>query len=367
MVRMKDVAEHCGVSETTVSHVVNGTRYVAPETRRQVQQAIRDLGFYTNAHARTLARGSSDFLGLVISDIENPFFPEMIKSFDAAAHKRGFDILLCATNYDPGRIRTAMRMMIENKAAGVAIMTSQIGLQMSSDLIGHQIASVFLNSPPIQMFRSNIAIEYAKGASEAIRHLHDLGHKRFVFIQGPQHRPSAVLARQAITDAVAAFGHQCAVLQGENTIESGAEIIRGLLAAGDLPSAILCDNDLGAIGALGAFQDAGVQVPEQVSVVGADDIPFARLTTPRLTTIRVPRDLIGELAFDALDKMLRSKRHSGVEYRAETSLVVRQSTGMARRGEALSPEERQGRDRANCADPAHPPKDASRSKLREAR
>ncbi|MGB7758375.1 MAG: LacI family DNA-binding transcriptional regulator [Bryobacteraceae bacterium] len=330
MIRMKDVAERCGVSETTVSHVVNGTRYVTPETRRRVQEAIRDLGFYTNAHARRLARGSSDFLGLVISDIENPFFPEMIKTFEAAALKRGFDVLLCTTNYDSERTRAAMRKMIENKVPGVAIMTSQVGAEVTQDLATHHVASVFLNSPPIQMFRSNIAIDYAKGAGEAIRHLHELGHRRFAFIQGPQHRPSAVMARQAVLDAVAAYSHPCAVHQGENTIESGAETVRRLLAAGELPTALLCDNDLGAIGALSALKDARIGVPERISVVGADDIPFAHLSSPPLTTIRVPRDLVGELAFEALDKMLRSKRHSGVEYHAETSLVVRQSTGPVR-------------------------------------
>lgn len=336
MIRMKDVAQRCGVSETTVSHVVNGTRYVAPETRRQVQQAIRELGFYTNADARRLARGRSDFLGLVISDIENPFFPEMIKTFEAAALKRGFEVLLCTTNYDPERTRAAMRKMIGNKAPGVAIMTSQVGAEVAQDLAARHVASVFLNSPPVQMYRSNIAIDYAKGAGEAIRHLHELGHRRFAFIQGPQRRPSAVMARQAVLDAVASYGHDCAVHQGENTIESGAETVRRLLAAGELPTALLCDNDLGALGALGALKDAGIGVPEQISVVGADDIPFARLASPPLTTIRVPRDLVGELAFEALDKMLRSKRHSGVEYHAETSLVVRQSTGPARAARRLS-------------------------------
>jgi DNA-binding LacI/PurR family transcriptional regulator len=224
-----------------------------------------------------------------------------------------------------------MRKMIGNKVPGVAIMTSQVDGQVARDLAAHRVASVFLNSPPVEMYRSNIAIDYARGAGEAIRHLHDLGHKQFAFMQGPQFRPSAVMARQAILDAAAAYGHRCAVHQGENTIESGAETVRCILAAGELPTALLCDNDLGAIGALGALKDAGIGVPERISVVGADDIPFARLASPPLTTIRVPRDLVGELAFEALDKLMRSKRHSGIEYRAETSLVARQSTGPAPR------------------------------------
>ena len=125
--RMKDVAERAGVSVTTVSHVVNKTRQVAPETRRRVLEVIRDTNFYKNVHARRLARGGSDFFGLIVSDIGNPFFPEIIKSFETAALDRGFDLLLCNTNYDPHRTQAAVRKMIENKVRGVAVMTSELG------------------------------------------------------------------------------------------------------------------------------------------------------------------------------------------------------------------------------------------------
>jgi LacI family transcriptional regulator len=326
---MKDVAERCGVSETTVSHVVNRTRRVAPETRRRVLDAIRELGFYTNAHARRLARGSSDFLGLVISDIENPFFPEVIKSFENAALKRGFEILLCTTNYDPKRTRAAMRKLIENKVQGVAIMTSQIGAEEAVDLAANGVAAVFLNSAQARPYCSYVAIDHAQGAREAIDYLRGLGHKRFGFIQGPSNRPSALMARKAVADALGQCGCEAVYVEGENTLESGAAAVRDLIDTQRLPSALLCDNDLCALGAIGALTEAGIGVPGGVSVVGADDIPFARLASPPLTTIRIPRDLIGELAFAALDKMLRSKRHAGVEYRVETSLVIRQSTGKA--------------------------------------
>jgi LacI family transcriptional regulator len=326
---MKDVAERCGVSETTVSHVVNHTRYVAPETRRKVLETIREVGFYTNAHARRLARGSSDFLGLVISDIENPFFPEVIKSFETAALKRGFEILLCTTNYDPKRTRAAMRMLIENKVRGVAIMTSQVGPEQAADLTANGVATVFLSSAAPQPYCSYVAIDHTPGAREAIDYLHSLGHRRFALIQGPRNRPSAVMAKKAVANALARRGIEGVFVEGENTLESGAAAVRGLIGTKRLPSALLCDNDLCALGAISALKEAGIAVPRDVSVVGADDIPFARLASPALTTIRIPRDLIGARAFAALDRMLRSKRHAGVEYPIETSLVIRQSTGKA--------------------------------------
>ena len=329
MIRMKDVAERCGVSETTVSHVFNRTRFVSPETRRKVLEAVRELGFYTNAHARRLARGSSDFLGLVISDIENPFFPEVIKSFENAALKRGFEVLLCTTNYRAERTRAAMRKLIENKVAGVAILTSQVDPGEASDLATNHIPTVFLNSASVEPYRSNIAIDHAMGAQAAVRYLHGLGHRRFAFVQGPGNRPSARIAREALTNALAEFGLKCDLLAGENTLQSGASAVRELLDGGRLPTALLCDNDLCALGAMAALKDAGVEVPGRVSVVGADDIPFAQLASPPLTTIRIPRDEIGAQAFAALAKMLRSKQRAGTEYRVETALVIRQSTGAA--------------------------------------
>jgi LacI family transcriptional regulator len=326
---MKDVAERCGVSETTVSHVLNRTRFVSPETRRKVLDTVRELGFYTNAHARRLARGSSDFLGLVISDIENPFFPEVIKSFENAALKRGFEVLLCATNYQPERTRAAMRKLIQNKVAGVAILTSQMEPEEAADLATNHIPTVFLNSASVGTYRSNIAIDHATGAQEAVRYLHGLGHRRFAFVQGPGNRPSARMARKALTNALAKFGLECELLTGENTLESGASAVRELIEGGRLPTALLCDNDLCALGAMAALKEAGVAVPGRISVVGADDIAFAQLVSPPLTTIRIPRDEIGAQAFASLAKMLRSKQCAGTSYRVGTSLVIRQSTGPA--------------------------------------
>lgn len=128
--RMRDVAKQAGVSVATVSHVLNNTRPVFAATRGRVLEAIRELNYFPNAHARRLARGGSDFFGLIISDIEKPFFPEIIKSFETAALERGFDVLLYATNYNPERARAAVRKMIENKVRGVAVMTSHAGRRL---------------------------------------------------------------------------------------------------------------------------------------------------------------------------------------------------------------------------------------------
>ncbi len=330
--RMKDVADRVGVSVTTVSHVMNKTRYVAPETRRRVLDAIRELNYYKNAHARRLARGRSDFLGLMISDIENPVFPELIKSFETAAAERGFDLLLCTTNYDPDRTRAVVRKMIENKVPGVAVMTSGVGMEVAGELAAHQVAVVFLDLGPARKYISNIRVNYAQGISQAINHLHDLGHQAFAFIAGPQNRRSAAKYQNAVIDALQQRGLASPrIVEGNQKMESGVAAIRSLLAQPDFPTAILCINDLTAIGAILALREAGVRVPEDVSVIGSEDIYFARVAHPPLTTVRLARDRLGRLAFEALEKMLRSQRRRGGEYVLETQLVIRQSTGSVRK------------------------------------
>jgi len=328
-VRMKDVAERCGVTVSTVSHVMNQTRFVSPETRRKVLQAIRELNYHGNAHARRLARGRCDFLGLIISDIENPFFPGLIKGFESAALEQSFDLLLCTTNYDPERTRGAFRKMVENSVSGVAVMTSRVDSSLADDLITHRIPSVFLDAGPARAFRSNIQMNYAKGACEAIAYLYNLGHRDFFLIAGPQNRPSHQALRKAVEHALFERGVPYRGVEGENTEESGAAQTRRLLSERPMPSAILCSNDLTAIGVMNELAKAGHRVPEDVSVVGVDDIRFARLTRPPLTTIRIPKEALGRLAARTLEEMRTSTRPSGFERTIDTTLIIRDSTAGA--------------------------------------
>jgi DNA-binding LacI/PurR family transcriptional regulator len=329
MASMKDIAERVGVSITTVSHALNGTRSVAPETRRKIEEVIRELGFYKNMHARCLVRGRSDFLGLIVSDIGNPFFPEVIKSFESAALENGFDLLLCNTNYEPRRTELAVRKMIGNKVRGVAVMTSEFAPALAE--LAHHVPVVFLDVGPVQSLTSNIRVDYSQGIFEAIGHLCELGHTEIAFIAGPQNLRSAVTRRRAFLDAVEKMGlpsHR--TLEGNHKVDGGTTAVRALLQEHPFPTAILCSNDLTAIGAMRALHEAGVKVPEDVSVVGFDDIDFAQIAHPPLTTVSLPRDWLGSLAFQALHKLFSHKAAHGDEFVIETHLVKRHSTAPVR-------------------------------------
>ncbi len=326
-VLMRDVAKSSGVSVTTVSHVLNETRPVAAATRARVLRAATELKYYKNSSARLLVRGQSDLLGLIISDIENPFFPELIKSFEEACSRERMQVLLCATNYNRGHAESALRRMLENRVQGVAAMTSQFDAELEAHLTGKNIPLVLLGSPPARKYRSNIEINYRKGVSEAVKHLFGLGHREIAIATGPLHQVSAVAFRDVAVQEMRKLALKpFRVAEGDHRPESGARLAKELLGALSRPTAILCGNDRMAIGALGAAEDLGFRVPEDLSIIGADDIWMTRYCHPPLTTIRIPRDDLGQMAFDALKKMLRSKRSYGSEHVLETQLVTRGST-----------------------------------------
>lgn len=331
---MRDVAKRAGVSLATVSHVLNKTRYTSPETEKKVLDVVRELNYYTNVHARRLAMTRSDLFGLVISEIANPYFPEIIKGFQSAAWQRGFDVLLSNTEYSQERTAAAVRKLIESDVRGVAVMTSAVSKEATSELTAAGVGLVFYNSGPADNLVSNIAIDYVAGISRAIQYAMELGHRNVAIIAGPQDNPTAVILKKALVAGLAQWSlRDFPVLETNFRVDGGASAIRTLLSQAEIPSLVFCGNDLIAMGAMSALEEAGVRVPADVSVIGFDDIFFASLARPPLTTIHIPREQLGKLAFEALDKMMNLKSRRGNNYSIETSLVIRKSTAPPRKHE----------------------------------
>ena len=218
-------------------------------------------------------------------------------------------MLLCNTDYDPTRTVRALRMMIQNKVLGVAVMTSGFGPHFVEDLTTHQAAVVFLDLGPVRSFVANIRVDYAQAIHEAVEHLFGLGHRSMAFITGPQNLESAVIRRNAFMLALRGHGLAAhSTVEGDHKVEGGAGAAKTLLSCPPMPTAIMCSNDLTAIGVARKLMAAGVSIPEEFSVVGLDDIDFASFLHPALATVTLPRHKIGELAFKALNKILRSKK-----------------------------------------------------------
>jgi LacI family transcriptional regulator len=325
-ISIKDVAARAGVSIATVSHVLNGTRGTKEATRDRVLAAVEELGYSQNQAARNLARGRSSLLGLIISDIRNPFFPEITSGFQDQALAHAMDALVLNTNYDPQRTLNAVRRLIGLQVPGVAVLTSQVDPAAADLLPRAGVASVYLDLGRVDRNISNIVIDYASGISESLAHLAELGHRRIGYIGGPLRLPSAQARRKAFMKSAVQMGIEPArVIDADFTVRGGYQAGQEMLRE-SAPTAIVTGNDLTAIGVLHCAYDAGLRVPQDLSVAGFDDILFSEYTQPALTTVAVPRTEIGQVAFQALWEMMHDPEHAGREFRVGTRLVVRQST-----------------------------------------
>jgi DNA-binding LacI/PurR family transcriptional regulator len=326
--RIRDVAKQAGVSKSTVSRVLNDSSRVDADTRKRVLETARKLNYYRDASAHRLARGGrSDFFGLLISDVENPVFPEMIKSFETCAAAKGYNLFLCATNYDANRTESAVRKMIENGVRGVAIMTSSATEATALELASRQIAVLVVDLETTRKRISSITIDYAGGVREAADHLAQLGHNRVTFIAGPDERRSARRYRETVIRILHEKNLQVQqIVECDQTLEGGRAAIWKLSSAGTPPTALICINDLAAIGAMSALREMGVRVPGQVSVIGCEDIYMARFVNPPLTTVKLDRKCLGKMAFEILEKVSLSKKNHPTKATLQTHLIVRGST-----------------------------------------
>jgi DNA-binding LacI/PurR family transcriptional regulator len=266
----------------------------------------------------------------VISEFTNPYYPEAIRGFQAAAWDKGFDVLLLNTEYSRTRAELLMRKLVEKDVCGVAILTSSIEMAAAAPLVEAGICTVFSNLYSAGKFVSNITVNYSRGIAQAIEHVIRLGHRRAAVIAGPKGSRTAESIKSALVNGLAHNNLKAfPVVSSDYRIDAGASAEAAILAAPEMPTVIFCGSDLIAMGAMSALEEAGVRVPEEVSVVGIDNIAFASLARPSLTMIDVPREELGLTAFRALEKMMQLKRHKGAEYTLETELVVRESTACA--------------------------------------
>jgi len=331
MSSIRDVARIAGVSTATVSHVINNTRFVSEEVRARVLGAVERCGYYPNAHARSLASGRSQTLGLVVSDLSNPFFPELVKSIEAAAFERGFDVLLSNTNYEPARTSHYVRRFIERKVAGVVLMTSELDAALVGELASRDVSVVFLDLGKPGVHMSNLTVNYEVGIEEAIGHLVSLGHSEIAYVGGPERLRSAARRLEAFRGSMRRHlpGARVRFYSGDFKLEGGRRAAAEILAARDRPTAVLAANDLMALGVMVELRAGGLEIPRDVSVIGFDDIAFAALAEPPLTTICLPRAELGRRAVEALMTNIEHPERRGVQVNIPTYLITRASTGPA--------------------------------------
>jgi len=332
---IRDVAQRAGVSIATVSRTVNGISTVAPELAERVWSAIREVGYVPNTQARALVSGRSRLLGLVVSEITNPFFPELVQEFETLAVEQGYEVFIGSTNYDPVRTELLVRRMLQRSVDGVAIMTFGIEQELIQKLVDRAFPMVFVDSGPDMPNIRVLKVDYGEGIREAVQHLAALGHRKIAFISGPLHMRSAVARRDAFLKSMSELGLTVPrehIIEGTHTMEGGIQATEHVLHLGEMPTAIVCSNDMTAIGVLHGLHRTTHEVPDDISVIGFDDIHLAQFVLPPLTTVQMSCKLLAAAAIQALRAGIEPAlpQAGQTEWPIPTHLVVRQSTSFPR-------------------------------------
>ena len=328
------MARRARVSIATVSRTINGVPTVTPQLSRRVWKVVKELGYYPNTQARALVSGRSRIFGLIVSEITNPFFPEIVQGFEDIAVQHNYEILTTSTVHDPKRMALSVRRMIERRVEGVAIVTFGMEEELFDDLKSRQVPLVFIDVGPSLPRISNIRIDYLHGIRQAVQHLAALRHREIAFISGPLALKTAVARQRAFLQAMEEVRLSVEPkyqIEGNHTMEGGIDALKQLLKLPKPPTAALCSNDMTAIGVMRQAYEEGVKIPDNLSVIGFDDIRLAQFIIPPLTTVKMSQTEIARLAFHALlsEVQRRSASPDGSEYVLRTRLVLRDSTAMA--------------------------------------
>jgi LacI family repressor for deo operon, udp, cdd, tsx, nupC, and nupG len=330
---LREVAERAGVSVRTVSNVVNDFPQVAPDTRAKVQRALDELGYQPNAVARTLRRGRSGLIALVLPELDVPYFAELTRAVIEQAAAAGYTVVVDQTDGDPVRERELV--MRGNRAAmfdGLIFNPLALG---DADLRDRPSSTpvVLLGERVVQGGLDHIMIDNVGAAELATRHLIALGRRRIAAIgdQSDESRQTGRLRTQGYTAALRAGGLEVVPELIRPTgffhRSDGAAAMSDLLALPHPPDAVFCYNDLLALGALRTILSRGLRVPEDIALVGFDDIEDGRYSTPSLTTIRPDKTQIAKHAVHLLLNRLDGDESPPAEIPADYDLVIRESTG----------------------------------------
>ncbi|MBO0911925.1 MAG: LacI family DNA-binding transcriptional regulator [Acidobacteria bacterium] len=332
---IREIAKRAKVSTATVSRTINRVPTVDRQLAKRVWKVVEELGYYPNTQARALVSGKTRIFGLIVSEITNPFFPEIVQSFEDIAVQHNYEILLTSTVHDTKRMEISVRRMLERRVEGVAILTFGMEEALLEGLRFRKVPLVFVDvGPPVSRV-SNIKINYGTGIREAVQHLAALRHERIVFITGPLKLKSAKARKEAFEASLREIGidpEPELIIEGDHTMEGGMNALAHLAKHKILPTAIMCSNDLTAIGVIREAYEYGIPVPQSLSVIGFDDVRLAQFITPPLTTVRMSQAELARLAFKALITEVEREMPSehGTEYILDTDLVLRKSTALAR-------------------------------------
>ncbi|MES0361786.1 MAG: LacI family DNA-binding transcriptional regulator [Anaerolineales bacterium] len=329
IVTMRDVAEHAGVSVTTVSHVVNNTRSVNPDTRSRVEEAMRVMGYQPNVVARSLRRGKTHTIGIILPDSANPYFAEVVRGIEDTSFSQGYSVILCNSDNDLDKERLYTNVLLEKQVDGIIFVAAGLSGENIHQLQGRGIPLVLVDRRVPEIEADYVLTDNQGGGRLATRHLIDHGHLVIACIAGPE-------GIKLSSDRIAGYRHALdeegipnqpeLIIEGDFQFQSGYHAAQRLFEKRTAPTAIFACNDLMAIGVYRFAHEKGLRIPEQLSVVGFDDIRLAAYAHPPLTTIRQPKHTMGSAAAKLLLERMNQRDSAPRLEVLEPQLITREST-----------------------------------------
>ncbi len=326
---IKDIARLAGVAPSTVSRALSGSDRVSDATRRRIRAIAEDLDYTPSAIARSLVTGASATLGIVAPSLADPYVAAVMRGIEDGCVEAGYHLLVAATGGDPEREIAMVKLLARQQPSGLVVLSSRAGQAYRNLLPALGVPVVFVNTDQVGEQVFSIATDNEYGGWLATRHLLDLEHRRIAYLTGPSagrsQQARAAGYRRALQEAKVDFD-PCLMLPGDGTITAGREALRALLhlPAAIRPTAIFCYNDLSALGLLAEAHVHAVHIPTDLAVVGFDNVPYAEVSLPPLTTVDQRKEEMGRLAVDTILAAYRGEPVSDIHLRGD--LIVRSST-----------------------------------------
>ncbi|HFG2120516.1 TPA: substrate-binding domain-containing protein [Vibrio cholerae] len=329
MATMKDIARLAGVSTSTVSHVINKSRFVSDEIAERVNNAAQQLNYAPSALARSLKMNRTKTIGMLVTTSTNPFFGEVVKGVERSCYHQGYNLILCNTEGDNQRMKASINTLLQKRVDGLLLMCSTLeGERLDVFDRYPDIPIVVMDWGPILFASDKIQDNSLQGGYMAAKHLIECGHKEIGCITGPLIRHQAQMRYEGYKRALAEAGiaiNPDWIVESDFECEGGYQAFEKLYQCGKLPSALFVSNDMMAMGVIQAASQRGLRVPDDLSLIGYDDVHIAKFMTPALTTIHQPKYRLGKAAIDTLLYRLENPDTTAQVVQLEPTLVVRSS------------------------------------------
>ncbi|TNZ79278.1 substrate-binding domain-containing protein [Vibrio parahaemolyticus] len=330
MATMKDIAKLAGVSTSTVSHVINKTRFVSEEISERVNNAAKELNYYApSALARSLKVNRTKTIGMLVTTSTNPFFGEVVKGVERSCYHKGYSLILCNTEGDNERMRQSINTLLQKRVDGLILMCSSLeGERIDVFERYPDIPVVVMDWGPMLFTSDKIQDNSLRGGDLAAKYLIDCGHTEIGCITGPLIKHQAQMRyegyKRAMNEAGLEFNANW-IIESDFECEGGYQAFKKMAERGTLPSSIFVSNDMMAMGVINAANELGIKVPDDLSIIGYDDIHIAKFMSPSLTTIHQPKYRLGQAAVETLVRRLDDKSNEAQVVQLEPTLVVRNS------------------------------------------